>query len=149
MKLVIQNPEYFEPGYELTVHYMIGDADGDKDFSICFDNPDEDIFKLIEILDKLNGYTPKGYWGFAFESEQIQTAVEDGRITQEEADFIDWHSKNYNSICDDIIRDEYCDCREFLVYEGFDITYTDSLGITHPVEVILEDNEQTQKEQNA
>ena len=53
MKLVIQNPEHFEPGYELTVHYMIGDADGDKDFSICFDNPMKIFLNSLKFLISL------------------------------------------------------------------------------------------------
>ena len=147
MRLVIQNPEYFEPGYELTVHYMIGDADGYKDFSIQFTEPTPKIQRIIEILEKLRGYIPRGYWGFVFEENHYNHAIEDKVLTEDEVQFL---NSLYEEDWDDyIIRGDYCDEREFLVYEGYDVTFTDSLGIVHPVDVILEDNEQTQKEQNA
>ena len=136
MKLAIHNPEHSEPGYELTVHYMIGDADGNKDFSIWFTELTPKLERIIEILEKLKGYNPKGHWGFIFDEHHYNHALEEKVLTEDEVQFL---NSLYEEDWDEyIIRSDYCDEREWLVYEGFDITYTDSLGITHPVGVIYE-----------
>lgn len=136
MKLEIM-PVEADPTYILTVHYMIGDADGYTDTTYAFDELTEPLIKLIIILHKIEGYAPKGYWGFVFDNS-LEPAVEDGIITEEEYNFINEDSDYWDDFLSEIIRSSYCDDREFLVYEGFDITYRDSHNCIHPVKIIYE-----------
>lgn len=137
MKLEIM-PIEVEPTYILTIHYMIGDADGYTDTTYAFDELTESLIKLITILHKLEDYVPKGCWGFIF-GENLESAVEDGIITEEEYSFMNEETSDYwDSFLSGIIKSLYCDAREFLVYEGFDITYRDSHNCIHPVKIIYE-----------
>lgn len=136
MKLEIM-PVEADPTYILTIHYMIGDADGYTDRTYAFDELTEPLIKLITILHKIEGYAPKGYWGFVFDNS-LEPAVEDGIITEEEYNFINEDSDYWDDFLSEIIRSSYCDDREFLVYEDFDITYRDSHNCIHPVKIIYE-----------
>ena len=137
MKLEILPIEKVDPAYILTVYYMIGDADGNTEESTEFEELDEPLIKLIKVLNKLDGYTPKGCWGFIFNDHDLKCALSDGIITEDEAEFLNWRKSEYwDDFLSEIIRDTYCDEREFLVYEGFDITYRDKDNCIHPVKII-------------
>ena len=137
MKLEILPIEKVEPTYILTLYYMIGDADGDTEKSIEFKELDEPLIKLIRVLTKLDGYSPNGHWGFIFDDHHLKHALSDGIITEEEAKFLDWReSKDWDDFLSEIIMDTYCDEREFLVYQGFDITYRDKDNCIYPVTII-------------
>lgn len=144
MKLEILLIEKVEPTYILTVYYMIGDADGDTEESIEFEKLDEPLIKLIRILIKLDGYEPKGHWGFIFDEHHLNHALSEGVLTEDEITFLDSGEYNkseaFDDFSDDIIRNSYCDDREFLVYQGFDITYRDSNNCIHYVSVVDETN---------
>ena len=139
MKLEILPVKKVEPEFRLTLYYMIGDADGDKEFYLSFSELWDELIKLIRILKKLDGYSPKGHWGFIFDEHHLEHALEEGVLTEDEVKFLDWtESDSWDDFLCEVIRDSYCDEREFLVYEGFDITYIDEDGVEHPVNIIDE-----------
>jgi hypothetical protein len=106
---------------------MIGDGDGDttRTWEIDPDETDilEEIFHLIEILDKLR--PPKGYWGLTFDKQHLDLCVEEKQITEEEKDFL--LSEEFW----DLIIKDCCDTREWVSFEHYHLTYIDEDGIEH------------------
>jgi len=112
---------------------MIGDANGNTQCSIEFDELNPSIEKLLTSLVKLGDYTPKGHWGWIFNSDHYESAIEDGVLTEEDVEAFKIENEELESW--ELIRDEgeYY----FLVYKGFEVTYTDETGLIHPCNVIL------------
>jgi len=136
MKLEILPIEKTEPAYILTIHYMIGDGDGDTETWVSFTELDEQLIKLIRILNKLDRYVPEGHWGFIFDGHHYKHALNDEILTEEEVNFLSLDDDVCDEFLCDIIRNSYCDDREFLVYQGFDITYRDENNCIHSVNII-------------
>ena len=127
MKIEILQTKPYNPYYTLTIYYMIGDADGNSQYSVEFDKLNPSIEKLLTSLIKLGGYYPEGHWGWMFDNEHYKLAIKDGVLTKEDVEAF--------KIEDEVIKSEteYY----FLVYQGFGITYTDETGLIHPCNVIL------------
>lgn len=133
MKIEILSVPESKPHYTLTTYYMIGDANGDMQFSIDFDELDPSIERLLTALVKLGDFSPKGHWGWVFDSEHYRLAIEAGVLTKEDVEAFNIENEELESW--EVIRSEgegY-----WLCYEGFDVTYTDETGLTHPCSVIL------------
>lgn len=133
MKIEILQTRPCNPYYTLTTYYMIGDADGDTQFSIEFNELNSSIEKLLTSLIKLGDYHPKRHWGWIFDSEHYRLAIEDGVLTEEDIEAFEIENEELESW--EVIRSdgEYY----FLVYQGYDITYTDETGLIHPCNIIL------------
>jgi len=133
MEIEILQTQHCNPYYTLTVYYMIGDADGDSQYSTDFDKLNPSIEKLLTSLVKLGDYHPKGHWGWMFNSEHYELAIEDGVLTEEDIKAFEIDNAELESW--EVIKSE----REyyFLVYQGYEVTYTDETGLTHPCNVIL------------
>ena len=133
MKIEILQTQSCNPYYTLTVYYMIGDADGDSQYSIEFDELNPSIEKLLTALAKLGDYHPKGYWGWIFDSENYRLAIKDGVLTEEDIEAFKIENEELESW--EVIKSdgEYY----FLVYKGYEVTYTDKTGLEHPCNVIL------------
>ena len=133
MKIEILQIPPCNPYYTLTVYYMIGDADGNTQFNISFDELNPSIEKLLASLIKLGDYHPKGRWGWIFDSEHYKLAIKDGVLTKEDIEAFKIENEELESW--EVIRSdgEYY----FLVYQGYEVTYTDETGATHPCNVIL------------
>ena len=133
MKIEILPLQPGEPYYTLTTYYMIGDANGDMQFSIDFSKLDPSTEKLLTALVKLGDYHPKGHWGWVFDSEHYRLAIEDGVLTKEDVEAFEIENEELESW--EVIRSEgegY-----WLCYTGFDVTYTDETGLVHPCNVIV------------
>ena len=133
MKIEILQAQPCDSYYTLTVYYMIGDADGNTQFSIKFDKLNPSIEKLLTSLIKLGGYHPKGHWGWIFDSEHYRLATKNGVLTEEDIEAFKIEDEELESW--EVIRSdgEYY----FLVYQGFEVTYTDETGLIHPCNVIV------------
>jgi len=133
VKIEILQTRPCTPYYTLTVYYMIGDADGDSQYSIKFNDLNPSIEKLLTSLVKLGDYHPKGHWGWIFNSEHCKLAVEDGVLTEEDVEAFGIENEELESW--EVIKSEgeYY----FLVYQGYEVTYTDETGLIHPCNVIL------------
>ena len=131
--LQISQTEPCNPYYTLTVYYMIGDADGDSQYSIEFDELNPSIEKLLTSLIKLGDYHPKGHWGWMFNSDHYELAIKDGVLTEEDVEAFKIENEELESW--EVIKSEgeYY----FLVYKGYEVTYTDEVGLIHPCNVIL------------
>ena len=133
MKIEILSVPKGNPHYTLTTYYMIGDANGDMQFSIDFDKLNPSIERLLTALVKLGDFKPKGHWGWVFDKEHYDKAIEAGVITKEDIEAFEIESEELESW--ELIRSEgegY-----WLCYKGYDITYTDETGLIHPCSVIL------------
>lgn len=133
MKIEILQTKPCNPYYTLTVYYMIGDADGDTQYSIEFDGINPSIEKLLTSLIKLGDYHPKGHWGWMFNNEHYKLAIEDGVLTEEDVEVFKIENEELESW--EVIR-----CEEeyfWVVYQGYEVTYTDETGLIHPCNVIL------------
>ena len=133
MEIEILQTQPCNPYYTLTVYYMIGDANGNTQFSIEFDELNPSIEKLLSSLIKLGDYHPKGHWGWIFDSEHYKLAIKDGVLTEEDIEAFSIENQELESW--EVIRSEgeYY----FLVYEGYDISYTDETGLIHPCKITL------------
>lgn len=133
MKIEILQTKPCDPYYTLTVYYMIGDADGDTQYSIKFDKLNPSIEKLLSSLIKLGNYHPKGHWGWIFDSEHYKLAMEDGVLTEEDIEAFKIENEELESW--EVIRweEEYF----WVAYQGYEVTYTDETGLIHPCNVIL------------
>lgn len=133
MKIEILPLQPGKPYYTLTTYYMIGDANGDMRFSIDFNELNPSIEKLLTALVKLGDYHPKGHWGWIFDSEHYELAIKDGVLIKEDIEAFEIENEELESW--EVIRSEgeYY----FLVYQGYQVTYTDGTGLEHPCEVIL------------
>lgn len=133
MKIEILSVPKGEPYYTLTTYYMIGDGNGDMQFSIDFDELDPSIERLLTALVKLGDFKPKGHWGWVFDKEHYDKAVEAGVITKEDVEAFDIENEELESW--EVIRSEgegY-----WLCYIGYDVTYTDETGLIHPCKITL------------
>ena len=133
MKIEILPVQSDEPHYTLTTYYMIGDANGDMEFSTDFSKLDPSTEKLLTALVKLGDYHPKGHWGWVFDSEHYRLAIEDGVLTKEDIEAFQIENEELESW--EVIRSEgegY-----WLCYRGYQVTYTDETGLEHPCKVIL------------
>ena len=133
MRIEILQTRPCDPYYTLTVYYMIGDADGDTQYSIKFDKLNPSIEKLLSSLIKLGNYHPKGHWGWLFDSEHYKLAMEDGVLTEEDIEAFKIENEELESW--EVIR-----CEEeyfWVVYQGYEVTYTDETGLIHPCNIIL------------
>ena len=133
MKIEILPVQSGKPYYTLTTYYMIGDANGDMQFDIDFDKLDPSIERLLTALVKLGDFTPEGHWGWVFDKEHCDLAIKAGVLTKEDVDAFEIEDEEFESW--EVIRSEgegY-----WLCYRGFDVTYTDETGLTHPCSVIL------------
>lgn len=133
MKIEILPAQLDEPHYTLTTYYMIGDANGDMEFSINFSKLDPSTEKLLTALVKLGDYHPKNHWGWVFNSEHYRLAIEDGVLTKEDIKAFEIENEELESW--EVIRSEgegY-----WLCYRGYQVTYTDETGLEHPCKVIL------------
>lgn len=112
---------------------MIGDADGDMQFSTDFDKLNPSIEKLLTALVKLGDYHPKGHWGWIFDSEHYRLAIEAGVLTKEDIEAFKIENEELESW--EVIRSdgEYY----FLVYQDYEVTYTDETGLIHPCKITL------------
>ena len=74
------------PHYILTYDYMIGDANGSTEESagVSLDNPH--IERYVTLLDKLKPC--KGSWGIQLNSEDIYGNFKEGRITEDDYNFL-------------------------------------------------------------
>lgn len=133
MKIEILQTKPCNPYYTLTVYYMIGDADGDSQYSIEFDELNPSIEKLLTALTKLGDYYPKGHWGWMFNSDHYELAIKDGVLTKEDIEAFEIENEELESW--EVIKSdgEYY----FLVYKGYEVTYTDETGLVHPCNVIV------------
>lgn len=133
MKIEILSVPKGNPYYTLTIYYMIGDGDGDMQFSIDFDELNPSTERLLTALVKLGNYHPKGHWGWIFDSEHYRLAIEDGVLTEEDVEAFKIENEELESW--EVIKSD----REyyFLVYQGYDVTYTDETGLIHPCNIIL------------
>jgi hypothetical protein len=112
---------------------MIGDANGDMEFSIDFSELDPSTEKLLTALAKLGDFHPKGHWGWVFDSEHYRLAIEEGVLTKEDIEAFEIENEELESW--EVIRSEgegY-----WLCYRGYQVTYTDETGLEHPCKVIL------------
>ena len=112
---------------------MIGDANGDMEFSTDFNKLNPSIEKLLTALVKLGDYHPKGHWGWVFDSEHYRLAIGDEVLTKEDIEAFQIENEELESW--EVIRSEgegY-----WLCYGGYQVTYTDETGLEHPCEVIL------------
>ena len=133
MKIEILPAQLDEPHNTLTTYYMIGDANGDMEFSINFSKLNPSTEKLLTALVKLGDYHPKGHWGWIFNSEHYKLAIEDGVLTKEDIEAFQIENEEFESW--EVIRSEgegY-----WLCYRGYQVTYTDETGLEHPCKVIL------------
>lgn len=133
MKIEILSVPEGNPYYTLTTYYMIGDGDGDMQFSIDFNELDPSTERLLTALVKLGDYHPKGHWGWIFDSEHYRLAIEDGVLTKEDVKAFEIENEELESW--EVIRSEgegY-----WLCYKGYDITYTDETGLIHPCKITL------------
>lgn len=133
MKIEILQTKPCNPYYTLTVYYMIGDADGDSQYSIEFDELNPSIEKLLTALAKLGDYHPKGHWGWMFNSDHYELAIKDRVLTEEDIEAFEIKNEELESW--EVIKSdgEYY----FLVYKGYEVTYTDETGLVHPCNVIV------------
>ena len=133
MKIEILPVQAGEPYYTLTTYYMIGDANGDMQFGIEFDELNPSIERLLTALVKLGNYHPKGHWGWIFDSEHYKLAIKDGILTEEDIEAFKIENEELES-WEVIQSDGEC---YFLVYKGYEVTYTDETGLIHPCNLIL------------
>jgi len=133
VKIEILSVPKGKPHYTLTIYYMIGDADGDMQFSTDFDKLNPSIEKLLTALVKLGDYHPKGHWGWIFDSEHYRLAIEAGVLTKEDIEAFKIENEELESW--EVIRSdgEYY----FLVYQDYEVTYTDETGLIHPCKITL------------
>ena len=133
MKIEISTVPKVNPYYTLTTYYMIGDADGDMQFNMDFDKLNPSIERLLTALVKLGDFKPKGHWGWIFDSEHYRLAIEDGVLTEEDVEAFKIENEELESW--EVIRSdgEYY----FLVYQGYEVTYTDETGLIHPCTITL------------
>lgn len=132
MKIEILPVQSDGPYYTLTTYYMIGDANGDMQFDISFTKLNPSLIKLITALAKLGDYHPKGHWGWIFQSDHYDLAIEDGVLTKEDVEAFEIENEELESW--EVIRSEgegY-----WLCYKGYQVTYTDETGLEHPCKVI-------------
>lgn len=133
MKIEILETQSCTPYYTLTVYYMIGDANGNMQFNIDFDELNPSLERLLTALVKLGDYHPKGHWGWIFDLEHYELAIEDGVLTKEDVEAFKIENEELESW--EVIRSEgegY-----WLCYKGYGVTYTDETGLEHPCNVIL------------
>lgn len=133
MKIEILPVQSCEPYYTLTTYYMIGDANGDMEFSTDFSKLNPSIEKLLTALVKLGDYHPKGHWCWIFDSKHYRLAIGDGVLTKEDIEAFEIENEELESW--EVIRSEgegY-----WLGYRGYQVTYTDETGLKHPCKVIL------------
>jgi len=133
MKIEILSVPKANPHYTLTTYYMIGDGNGDMQFSIDFNKLNPSIKRLLTALVKLGDFKPKGHWGWVFDSEHYNKAIEAGVITKEDVEAFSIENEELESW--EVITSEgegY-----WLCYKGYDITYTDETGLIHPCKITL------------
>ena len=100
-----------KPYYELTIDYMIGDANGDTIETMDIGKDDakglETVEKVIKILNKLK--PPKGRWGIILDIYKLKDNLRDKQITEEEYDFLSKVSSEYyylENTLPDILREK-------------------------------------------
>ena len=132
MKIEILQTKPCNPHYTLTLYYMMGDGDGIQ-YSIEFNKLNPSIEKLLTSLIKLGNYHPKGHWGWIFNPDHYNLAIKDGVLTEEDIEAFEIENEELESW--EVIKSEgeYY----FLVYKGYEVTYTDEAGLIHPCNVIL------------
>jgi len=133
MKIEILPVQSDGPYYTLTTYYMIGDANGDMQFDISFTKLNPSIIKLLTALVKLGNFTPKGHWGWIFDKEHYDLAIEAGVLTEEDIEAFNIENEELESW--EVIRSE--GEMYWLCYKGYQVTYTDETGLEHPCKVIL------------
>lgn len=122
------------PHFEVTVHYMIGDADGDTEEAIMYETEEalEQDIPYIKLLQKLNPL--KGHWGILFSDYSKEYPGEYIGLTRDEyskfIDLLDYENTPSESISSALCseRDSY-----WVVFQDIDVTYVDESGRTHEV----------------
>lgn len=137
----IENTKIENPYYTLSIKYMIGDSDEYECRNADFSESKKDILiRLIKILNKLDKAIDREQSRkyFCFNSEDLNWFVNKQYITEDEKNYLLYFDDNYSDITDyeNIIASFLgVDNSIYLYYLGFEITYTDKLGV-HDVEVI-------------
>ena len=127
--------------YNLTINYMIGDADGYTEEYAWLSEDNVYLEKVLRILDKLK--PTKGSWGISFDADRIQKQWKEGNITEEEYKF--FIALAYTAGDGEIItnEDSYDEFEEaaplfyaeteysYVTFEGYELTYTDKFGVEY------------------
>lgn len=122
------------PYFEVILHYMIGDADGDTEETIMYETEEslEEDIPYIKLLQKLNPL--KGYCGICFSSYPNEYPGEYVGLTKEEyskfINLLDYKTTPSESITSTLYseRDSY-----WVVFQDIDVTYVDENGGIHEV----------------
>lgn len=122
------------PHFNVTVHYLIGDADGNTEETILYETEEEleEDIPYIKLLQKLEPL--RGHWGILFSDYSREYPGEYIGLTREEyskfRDLLDYETTPSESISSALYseRDSY-----WVVFQDIDITYVDENGGTHEV----------------
>lgn len=123
------------PYFKVTIHYMIGDADGNTEEVLHYSRENlEEHLPLILALNKLKPL--KGRWGICFDNlpeeypgDYIGVSEEEyaliiRAIKDEEYSLGDWYNPLYSE------RGRY-----FVVFKGIIVTYIDENNAEHQVKI--------------
>lgn len=122
------------PYYYIEFNYMIGDGDGETEYSFACGKEDiEEVAEYVNILNKVK--TLKGHWGICFDDYPKEYPGEYIGLSEEEYkkfirilsldEYDDLHSMTEKNIHDCIkSSNDY----HFLVFKGINIYYYDENG---------------------
>ena len=123
-----------KPHFVVTIHYMIGDGDGDTEEVLSYETEEEleEVIPYIKILRKLKPL--KNHWGICFSNYPSEYPGEYIGLSEAEyAMFLQILS--YNDTPSKFFTDSLYSEREtyFVVFQGIEVTYIDENSSKHEV----------------
>lgn len=122
------------PYFEVTLYYMIGDADGDTTETLIY-KTEKELEKDIPYIRLLQKIKPlEGHWGIQFSSYPNKYPGEYIGLTKEEysefMDLLDYKTTPGEPISASLYseRDSY-----WVVFQNIDVVYVDENGAAHKV----------------